>query len=369
MMETSLPSYSLHEAVWQASGGFADTWIRENACYTEAKIALGGRRGSPFLCTLRMAIQTLFGSVPTEPNLLDRLKAGIEKTRSGLVDRLEDVISGKKEIDAELLEELEYTLITADLGVRTVQEILDRLHEQIDRKLTADPAEIRSLIREQLLSVLRASESPLRVVRTPPAVVMLVGINGAGKTTTIGKLAHRFLGEGRKVLLAAADTFRAAAIEQLEVWAERAGVEMIRQKTGADPSAVVFDALQAAKARGVDYVIVDTAGRLHTKENLMAELEKMRRTCQRVVPGSPHEVWLVLDATTGQNGLEQARKFTESAGVTGVVLTKLDGTAKGGVVVAIARELNLPIRFIGVGEKIGDLLPFEPEGFVESLFG
>ncbi len=316
-----------------------------------------------------MAIQTLFGSVPTEPNLLDRLKAGIEKTRSGLVDRLEDAIAGKKTIDAELLEELEYALITADIGVRTTQDILDKLHEQIDRKLTSDPTEIRSLVREQLLEVLRASESPLHVVQTPPAVVMLVGINGAGKTTTIGKLAHRFLGEGRKVILAAADTFRAAAIEQLEVWADRAGVEVIRQKTGADPSAVVFDALQAAKARGVDYVIVDTAGRLHTKENLMAELDKMRRTCQRVVPGSPHEVWLVLDATTGQNGLEQARKFTESAGVTGIVLTKLDGTAKGGVVVAIARELNLPIRFVGVGEKIGDLLPFEPEGFVESLFG
>jgi fused signal recognition particle receptor len=197
---------------------------------------------------------------------------------------------------------------------------------------------------------------------------MLVGINGSGKTTTIGKLAHRFLGADRKVLLCAADTFRAAAIEQLEVWAQRAGVELIRQKTGADPSAVVFDALQAGKARGVDYVIVDTAGRLHTKENLMAELEKMRRTCQRVIPGSPHEVWLVMDATTGQNGLEQARKFTESAGVTGIVLTKLDGTAKGGVIVAIARELNLPIRFVGVGEKLDDLLPFDPATFVSSLF-
>jgi fused signal recognition particle receptor len=315
-----------------------------------------------------MAIQTLFGSVPTEPDLLDRLKAGIQKTRTGLVDRIEDVISGKKEIDADLLEELEYTLITADLGVQTVQDILERIRQQIDRSQTGNVVEIRNLIREQLLEVLRASETPVRVVRNPPAVVMLVGINGAGKTTTVGKLAHRFLGEGRKVLLCAADTFRAAAIEQLDVWAQRAGVEMIRQKTGADPSAVVFDSLQAAKSRGVDYVIVDTAGRLHTKENLMAELEKMRRTCQRVIPGSPHEVWLVLDATTGQNGLEQAKKFTESAGVTGVLLTKLDGTAKGGVVVAIARELNLPIRFIGVGEKIGDLLPFEPEQFVESLF-
>ncbi len=315
-----------------------------------------------------MAIQTLFGSVPTEPDLLDRLKAGIQKTRSGLVDRLEDVLSGKKAIDADLLDELEYTLITADLGVRTVEDILERIRQRVDRRLTGDAVEIRALIREQLLEILRASETPVRVVATPPAVVMVVGVNGAGKTTTIGKLAHRFLGEGRKVLLCAADTFRAAAIEQLEVWAQRANVDMVRQKTGADPSAVVFDALQAAKARGMDYIIVDTAGRLHTKENLMAELEKMRRTCQRLVPGSPHEVWLVLDATTGQNGLEQARKFTESAGVTGIILTKLDGTAKGGVVVAIARELNLPIRFIGVGEKIGDLLPFEPETFVESLF-
>jgi fused signal recognition particle receptor len=315
-----------------------------------------------------MAIQTLFGSVATEPNLLDRLKAGIQKTRSGLVERIEDVLAGAKEIDADLLEELEYTLITADLGVRTVEDILERIRQRVDRRMTGDPAEIRNLIREQLLEVLRASETPIRVVSTAPAVVMVVGVNGSGKTTSIGKLAHRFLGEGRKVLLCAADTFRAAAIEQLEIWAQRAGVEMIRQKTGSDPSAVVFDSLQAAKARGVDYVIVDTAGRLHTKENLMAELEKMRRTCQRVVPGSPHEVWLVLDATTGQNGLEQARRFTESAGVTGIILTKLDGTAKGGVVVAIARELNLPIRFIGVGEKIDDLLPFEPDKFVASLF-
>jgi len=195
-----------------------------------------------------------------------------------------------------------------------------------------------------------------------------VGVNGAGKTTTIGKLANRYRSEGRQVLLAAADTFRAAAIEQLAVWAERNGVEMIRQQTGADPSAVVFDAVQAAKSRRVDYVIVDTAGRLHNKENLMAELEKMRRTVKKAIPDAPHEVLLVVDGTTGQNGLEQARKFAETSGVTGIVLTKLDGTAKGGVVVAIARELNLPIRYIGVGEKIDDLLPFEPENFVASLF-
>jgi fused signal recognition particle receptor len=315
-----------------------------------------------------MAIQTLFGSVPQEPNLLERLKAGVEKTRAGLVDRVEDLISGKKEIDADLLEELEYTLITADIGVKTATEILDRIRQRVDRKLIGDAGELRNLIREHLLEVLQATERPVAHVNQPPAVVMIVGVNGSGKTTTIGKLTQRFKNEGRTVLLCAADTFRAAAIEQLEIWGERTGTEIIRQKAGSDPSAVVFDAVHAAKARKTDYVIVDTAGRLHTKENLMAELEKMRRTAAKVVPGAPHEVWLVLDATTGQNGLEQARKFTESSGVTGIVLTKLDGTAKGGVVIAIARELNLPIRFIGVGEKVEDLLPFEPEEFIQSLF-
>jgi fused signal recognition particle receptor len=239
---------------------------------------------------------------------------------------------------------------------------------RVDRKLAADPAELRNLIREQLLEILRASETPIQTVPAPPAVVMVVGVNGAGKTTTIGKLAHRFLGEGRKVLLCAADTFRAAAIEQLEVWGQRTGTEVIRTKAGGDPAAVLFDALQAATARHVDCVIVDTAGRLHTKQNLMMELEKMRRTAQRIIPGAPHEVLLVIDATTGQNGLQQAKLFTDSAAVTGVVLTKLDGTAKGGVVVAIARELGLPVRYVGVGEKAGDLLPFDPEEFVNSLF-
>jgi fused signal recognition particle receptor len=315
-----------------------------------------------------MAIQTLFGSVPQEPNLLDRLKAGIQKTRAGLVDRVEDIISGKKEIDADLLEELEYTLITADIGVRTATEILESIRQRVDRKLVNDSSELKQLIREHLLEVLQATERPLAHVAQPPAVIMIVGVNGSGKTTTIGKLTSRFRSEGRSVLLCAADTFRAAAIEQLEIWGQRTGTEVIRQKSGADPSAVVFDAVQSAKARKVDYVLIDTAGRLHTKENLMAELEKMRRTAAKVVPGAPHEAWLVLDATTGQNGLEQARKFTESSGVTGIVLTKLDGTAKGGVVVAIARELNLPIRFIGVGEKAEDLLPFEPEEFIQSLF-
>lgn len=313
-------------------------------------------------------IQTLFGSVEQEPTLLEKLKSGVQKTREGLVSRIEDVISGKKQIDADLLEELEYTLISADIGVATTEEILERIRERVDRKLMGDSEELRGLIREYLLEVLVSNERPLAYVDEPPAVIMVVGVNGAGKTTTIGKLTAHFKKDGHTVVMCAADTFRAAAIEQLEVWGERTDTAVIRQKQGADPSAVVFDALQAAKSRGTDYVIVDTAGRLQTKTNLMAELEKMRRTAARVIPDSPHEVLLVLDATTGQNGLEQARKFTETSGVTGIVLTKLDGTAKGGIVIAIARELGLPIRFIGVGEKMDDLLPFDPERFIDSLF-
>jgi fused signal recognition particle receptor len=313
-------------------------------------------------------IQTLFGTVEQEPTLLEKLKSGVQKTRAGLVSALEDAVQGKREIDAELLDELESTLISADIGVRTTQEILDRIRQRVERHQLSDAGELRGLIREQLLEILRASERAPARVAEPPAVILAVGVNGSGKTTTIGKLAQRFRNEGRSVLLCAADTFRAAAIEQLEIWGERAGVEVIRQRAGSDPSAVLFDAVQAAKARRVDYVIVDTAGRLQTKENLMAELQKMSRTAKKVIPDAPHEVLLVLDATTGQNGLEQARKFTESSGVTGIVLTKLDGTAKGGIVVAIAHELNLPIRYVGVGEKAEDLLPFDSEKFIESLF-
>ena len=315
-----------------------------------------------------MAIQTLFGSVPQEPTLLDRLKAGVEKTRAGLVDRIEDAISGRKEINADLLDELEYALITADIGVKTATEILDQIRLRVDRKLIDDVGELKNLIRQSLLEILQANDRPVPRVAAPPAVVMVVGVNGAGKTTTIGKLARRYQDEGRTVLLAAADTFRAAAIEQLEVWGTRTGVDVIRQQQGSDPSSVVYTAVDAARARKVDYVIVDTAGRLHTKDNLMAELEKMRRTVKKLIPEAPHEVLLVLDATTGQNGLEQARRFTETSGVTGIVLTKLDGTAKGGVVVAISRELGLPIRYVGVGEKVDDLLPFDPESFINSLF-
>src|ERR1700722_3501384 len=314
--------------------------------------------------------KSLFGDPPpaAQPGLLERLKAGIQKTRAGLMEKLEDAVSGRKEIDADVLEELEYALITADIGAKTTAEILERIRQRVDRSQSGDVAELKNLIREHLLEILEAAERPLPHVAEKPAVIMVVGVNGAGKTTSIGKLTRRLQSEGRTVLLCAADTFRAAAIEQLEIWAQRTGAEMIKQQTGADPSAVAFDAVQAAKARKVDYVIIDTAGRLHTKANLMAELEKMRRTVSRVIPEAPHEVLLVIEATTGQNGLEQARKFTETSAVTGIILTKLDGTAKGGVVVAISRELNLPIRYVGVGEQLDDLLPFEPETFVASLF-
>jgi fused signal recognition particle receptor len=313
-------------------------------------------------------IQTLFGSVEQEPTLLEKLKSGVQKTRAGLVTALEDALQGKKEIDADLLDELESTLIGADIGARTTDEILERIRQRVARNMVGDAAEIRNLIREHLLEILQGSERAPARVAEPPAVILVVGVNGSGKTTTIGKLANRFKNEQRTALLCAADTFRAAAIEQLEIWGQRTGTPVIRQSANSDPSAVLFDALQAARARKVDYVIVDTAGRLQTKVNLMAELEKMNRTARKVIPDAPHEVLLVLDATTGQNGLEQARKFTESSGVTGIVLTKLDGTAKGGIVIAIARELNLPIRYIGVGEKVDDLLPFDSEAFVESLF-
>ena len=313
-------------------------------------------------------IQTLFGSVEQEPTLLERLKSGVQKTRAGLVSALEDALQGRREIDQDLLDELEFTLISADIGVRTTDEILNRIRERVERHQVNDAAELRGLIREHLLEILEASERAPARVAEPPAVVLVVGVNGSGKTTTIGKLAARFHHEQRSVLLCAADTFRAAAIEQLEIWGARTGSPVIRQGPGSDPSAVLFDAVSAAKARKVDYVVVDTAGRLQTKENLMAELQKMSRTAKKVIPDAPHEVLLVLDATTGQNGLEQARKFTESSGVTGIVLTKLDGTAKGGIVVAIAHELNLPIRYVGIGEKAEDLLPFDPEKFIESLF-
>jgi fused signal recognition particle receptor len=313
-------------------------------------------------------IQTLFGTYEETPGLFDRMKQAVTRTRENLAERIEEVVAFTKEIDRNTLDDLEGTLLSADLGTATTQEVLGKLREKADRKQIKDVDELKRLLKEELLAILESANRipPLRVEGTPE-VIMVVGVNGTGKTTTIGKLAQVFRSQGKTVLLCAADTFRAAAIEQLEVWGERTGTEVIHTKAGGDPAAVLFDALQAANARHTDYVIVDTAGRLHTKTNLMMELEKMRRTAQRIIPGSPHETLLVMDATTGQNGLQQARQFTQSAGVTGIVLTKLDGTAKGGVVVAISRELGLPVRFVGVGEKVGDLLPFNARNFVESV--
>ncbi len=320
-------------------------------------------------------IQTLFGSLDElqteeqKQGLLDRMREAVTRTRENLSQRIDDVVSFRKEIDRETLNDLEATLLAADLGNATTQQVLGAMREKVDRKLIGDAAELKRVLQQELRAILdAANKQPPRAVEGEPEVIMVVGVNGTGKTTTIGKLAYALKQHGANVLLCAADTFRAAAIEQLEIWGQRSQIDVIKTKPGGDPSAVLFDALEAAKARGVHYVIVDTAGRLHTKTSLMAELEKMKRTAQRHIANAPHEVLLVMDATTGQNGLQQARLFTQSAGVTGIVLTKLDGTAKGGVVLAISRELGLPVRYVGIGEKIGDLVPFDPQQFVESLF-
>jgi len=299
----------------------------------------------------------------------DRMKQAVSRTRETFSSRIEGIVALTRTVDEGSLEELENALLASDLGVPTTTAILDALRERARRRDIAGGEELRSLLKEQIRGILEAPQRPVAAPAAPPKVTFLVGVNGTGKTTTSGKLAAWSRAQGNTVLLCAADTFRAAAIEQLEVWASRSGVEMIKTRQGGDPAAVLYDAISAAKARGIDDLYVDTAGRLHTKTGLMDELEKMRRTAARLIPDAPHEVLLVMDATTGQNGLQQARLFTQSAGVTGIVLTKLDGTAKGGIAVAIARELNLPVRFAGVGEKMDDLLEFSAAEFVDSLLG
>ena len=306
---------------------------------------------------------------PRKTGFFDRMRQAVSRTRESLSARIEGIAALTRTVDEQALEELETALLTSDLGVQTTTSVLDALRERARRKAIAGGEELRDLLKEQLRAILEAPQRPIPRPDAPPKITFLVGVNGTGKTTSSGKLAALSRAQGRSVLLCAADTFRAAAIEQLEVWASRSGVEIVKTRQGGDPAAVLYDAIAAAKARGIEDVYVDTAGRLHTKTGLMDELEKMRRTAARLAPGAPHEVLLVMDATTGQNGLQQARLFTQSAGVTGIVLTKLDGTAKGGIAVAIARELNLPVRFAGVGEQMGDLLEFSAAEFVDSLLG
>ena len=305
-------------------------------------------------------------------SLFDRLKQSISKTRAQISTKVEDLISGEKQIDPEMLTKLENVLLAADLGPRTTHQILEAVRQRLERHALSSASDLKAELKNQLLHVLRtvpSNNGASAGAKEPhPRVIFVVGVNGTGKTTTIGKLANRLHKDGKSVVLAAGDTFRAAAIEQLAVWATRTGSEIVKTKSGGDPAAVVYDALSSARARNADIVIVDTAGRLHNKQNLMAELDKMKRTASKVIPDAPHEVLLVMDATTGQNGLSQAREFTATAGVTGIVLTKLDGTAKGGIVVAITRELGLPVQYVGTGESIDDLVPFDPETFVTSLF-
>jgi fused signal recognition particle receptor len=302
------------------------------------------------------------------PNLFERLKAGLKKTTDGLVGRIDALVLGKKEIDAGTLEELEEILITSDIGVKTTVELIRSLEQRLSRNELKDGAALRGALKEELLSRLLVHHTLLETGHAAPFTILVVGVNGVGKTTTIGKLAARYATAGKKVLLAAGDTFRAAAAEQLEIWGERAGVAVIRHQEGADPSAVAFDACKAAVSRGAEILIIDTAGRLHTKTNLMEEMKKIHRIIGREIPGAPHETLLVLDAATGQNALSQARIFKESAGVTGIALTKLDGTAKGGIIVAVSHEFGLPVRFIGVGEGVDDLREFNPHEFVDALF-
>ncbi len=300
--------------------------------------------------------------------VLARLKERLSKTRGSLLGGLDNLLRGRKTIDTDLLGELEELLITADFGVHTVSSIMKSIENKLGRNELNDPLEVRGAIANEILNILRGSEAKLTLGEEKPFVIMVVGVNGTGKTTTIGKLASRFRSDGKRVLLAAGDTFRAAAIEQLGIWAERAHVEALKGMPGADPAAVIYDALRAATARGYEVVIADTAGRLHTKVNLMEELKKMRRVMTKQVPGAPHETLLVLDATTGQNAVTQAELFHEEIGISGIAMAKMDGTAKGGVLVAIADRYHLPIKLLGVGEGIEDLRDFDAKLFVDAIF-
>jgi len=305
-------------------------------------------------------------------SMLGKLRSSLVRTREGIIGKIGNVIRSRSDIDEQLYEELEEILITGDIGVNISLKLIDEVRQKVKELKIKNPENILNVLKSALIRILESGGNPKMVTNIPdnkkPFVIMVVGVNGTGKTTTIGKLARQFKTDDKKVILAAADTFRAAASEQLEVWAQRANVDIIRNLPGADPAAVAYDALNAAISRNVDVLIVDTAGRLHTKINLMEELKKIKRVLMKLDSTAPHEIFLVMDATTGQNGLNQARQFTEAIGVTGIVLTKLDGTAKGGMVLAIKDELGVPVKFIGIGEQLEDLQPFDPEEFVEALF-
>ena len=304
---------------------------------------------------------------PASRGFFDRMKQAVTRTRESLSNSIASVVALTREVDDASLDDLEFALLASDIGAATTAEIITALRDRALRTGISDGGELKRLLKAEILRILNAVDIPVTHPAAPPEVILMVGVNGTGKTTTSGKLAAMYRREGRTVLLCAADTFRAAAIEQLEVWAQRSGVDLIKTKQGGDPSAALFDAATAAKARSTDVLLVDTAGRLHTKTDLMKELDKMRRTAERLIPGAPHQTLLVIDATTGQNGMQQARLFTEAAHVTGIVLTKLDGSAKGGIVVAIAHDLGLPVCYAGVGEKLEDILPFDATSFVDSL--
>lgn len=300
-----------------------------------------------------------------------KFKEGLTKTRDGFASKVNDLVSRYRKVDEDFFEELEEILISADVGFETVMQLVDELKDEVKKRNIQDPQQVQEVICEKLIDIYEAGDdasSTMNIQTDGLTVILFVGVNGVGKTTTIGKLAHRYSNEGKKVLLAAGDTFRAGAIEQLEVWGERVGVEVIKQSAGSDPAAVMFDAIQAAQARKVDILLCDTAGRLQNKVNLMKELEKVNRVIEREIPGAPHEVLLVLDATTGQNALVQAKTFKEATNVSGIVLTKLDGTAKGGIVLAIRNELKIPVKFVGLGEQMDDLQQFDAEQYVYGLF-
>jgi fused signal recognition particle receptor len=301
---------------------------------------------------------------------VEKLKQGLSKTHQGFVEKMDRLFLGKKTIDQDVLDELEGLLFEADLGVRTSGQLIEGVRQGLKRGELQEPQKVKDFIKQEILRILKSGEKPLSIdfSQTKPFVIMVVGVNGGGKTTTIGKIAHQYSSQRKKVLVGAADTFRAAAVEQLEIWANRVGADLIKQSKGSDPSAVAFDSIHAAKARETDLVFIDTAGRLQTKVNLMEELKKIKRIVSRECPGAPHEILLVLDATTGQNAISQAKLFNEAIGVTGIALTKLDGTAKGGIIIGITEELKIPIRYVGVGEGIEDLREFNATEFVQALF-